>query len=114
MFHQPECFLWMELSGRRDHTPLGRRYSLTQALATAGGVDRDLYSSGFTIFRRKGASEVEPINIDLNEVVAGTTTDPQIEADDVILVPINGFKYVYHKVFGQILGWSLTVARFGR
>ena len=94
--------------------PLGRRYSLTQALATAGGVNRDLYSADVTIFRRKAASEVEPIDIDLDAVVAGATGDPQIEADDVILVPINGFKYVYHRVFGQILGWSLTVARFGR
>ena len=92
--------------------PLGRRYSLTQALATAGGVNRDLYSSDITIFRRKGGSEVEPINVDLDEVVAGATVDPQIEADDVILVPINGFKYAYHRVFGQLLGWGATVAAF--
>jgi polysaccharide export outer membrane protein len=89
--------------------PLGRRYSLSQALATAGGVDRDLYSSDITIFRQ-GASGVEPISVDLNDVLAGTTVDPQIEADDVILVPIHSGKYVYHKVFGQILGWGTSVA----
>ena len=100
--------------GRPGSYPLGRRYSLTQALASAGGVDRDLNSADVTIFRRKGASQVEPININLNEVVAGTTVDPQIEADDVILVPISGFKYAYHRVFGQLLGWSTTVAAFGR
>ena len=65
-------------------------------MATAGGVNRDLYSADVTIFRRKAASEVEPISIDLDAVVAGATVDPQIEADDVILVPINGFKYAYH------------------
>ena len=32
--------------------PLGRRYLLSQALARAGGVDRDLYSADITIFRR--------------------------------------------------------------
>jgi polysaccharide export outer membrane protein len=89
--------------------PLGRRYSLTQALAIAGGVNRDLYSADLTIFRRKGNSEVEPISVDLNAVVARTVVDPQIEPDDVILVPIHGFKYAYHRVIGQILGWSHSV-----
>jgi polysaccharide export outer membrane protein len=89
--------------------PLGSHYSLSQALATAGGVNRDLYSSGITIFRQ-GASGVEPINVDLNEVVAGSTIDPQIEANDVILVPIHTAKYVYHKILGQILGWGTSVA----
>jgi polysaccharide biosynthesis/export protein len=89
--------------------PLGRRYSLSQALTRAGGVDRDLYSADITIFRH-GASGVEPINVDLNEVLAGSTVDPQIEADDVILVPIHTAKYVYHKVVGQILGWTGSVA----
>jgi polysaccharide biosynthesis/export protein len=89
--------------------PLGRRYSLSQALATAGGVDRDLYSSDVTILRR-GTSGAEPINIDLNKVVAGSSSDPQIEADDVILVPIHTVKYVYFKIFGQILGWGTSVA----
>jgi polysaccharide biosynthesis/export protein len=89
--------------------PLGRRYSLSQALATAGGVDRDLYSSDVTILRR-GTSGAEPINIDLNKVVAGSSSDPQIEADDVILVPIHTGKYVYFRIFGQILGWGTSIA----
>jgi polysaccharide biosynthesis/export protein len=88
--------------------PLGRRYSLSQALTKAGGVDRDLYSSDIVIFRR-GPSGVEPINIDVNEVLAGSTIDPQIEADDVILVPIHTGKYVYFKIFGQILGWGTAI-----
>ena len=40
--------------------PLGRHYSLTQALAVAGGVNPDLYSSDITIFRRKASSGIEP------------------------------------------------------
>jgi hypothetical protein len=76
-------------------------------LATAGGVNRDLNSSDITIFRRTGAaSGIEPINIDLNEILAGSTRDPQIEADDVIVVPINSLKYAYHRVFGTLLGWG--------
>jgi polysaccharide biosynthesis/export protein len=89
--------------------PLGRRYSLMQALTAAGGVDRDFYSAGITIFRKK-ASGTEPISIDLNEVVAGSTVDPEIEADDVILVPTSTAKYVYFRILGQILGWSTSIA----
>jgi len=89
--------------------PLGRRYSLSQALAKAGGVDRDLYSSDITILRRGTSGGAEPINIDLNKVVAGSSSDPQIEADDVIVVPIHTGKYVYFKIFGQIIGWTSSV-----
>jgi protein involved in polysaccharide export with SLBB domain len=97
--------------GRPGSYPLGRRYSLTQALATAGGVNRDLNSSDITIFRRNRAtSGIEPISIDLNEIFSGSTIDPQIEADDVIVVPINSVKYAYHRVFGQLLGWGTSIA----
>ena len=40
--------------------PLGRRYSLSQALATAGGVDPELNSSDITIFRRKASAMAAP------------------------------------------------------
>jgi polysaccharide export outer membrane protein len=95
--------------------PLGRRYSLMQALTAAGGVDQDFYSSNITIFRKTESGTV-PIGIDLNEVVAGSTRDPEIKPDDVILVPTSTAKYVYFKIFGQILGWGTSIAgtaRFG-
>ena len=97
--------------------PLGRRYSLMQALTAAGGVDPDFNSADITIFRKR-ATGTERIGIDLNEVVAGSAVDPEIEADDVILVPINTAKYVYFKVFGTVLGWGRSVGgmatRYGR
>ena len=89
--------------------PLGRRYSLTQALAVAGGVNRDLNSSEITIFRRKASSRVEPMTVDLDLILANSAIDPKIEEDDVILVPINAMKYVYQKVFGQLLSWGTTI-----
>jgi polysaccharide export outer membrane protein len=84
--------------------PLGRRYTLTQALATAGGVDRELNSSDITIFRRRGGSGMEPIPVDLNAVLAGTSTDLQIEADDVIVVPVNTAKYLFKRFVGTMIG----------
>jgi polysaccharide export outer membrane protein len=92
--------------------PLSRQYSLTQALATAGGVVVDFNSSSISIFRRK--TGMEPMSFDLDAILAGSTSDPQIEADDVIVVPINTFKYVYYRVLGQIIGWGFTAGRMGR
>ena len=90
--------------------PLGRRYSLTQALALAGGVNPDLNSSDITIFRRKASAGVEPMTVNLNTILAGSASDPKIEEDDVILVPINSLKYAFFRIFGQLLGWGTSVA----
>jgi len=91
--------------------PLGRRYSLTQALTIAGGVDPDYNSSEITIFRRKATSAAEPVplTVDLNAILAGSVSDPQIEEDDLIVVPISSIKYVYYKVFGTVLGWGMML-----
>jgi polysaccharide export outer membrane protein len=91
--------------------PLGRRYSLTQALVTAGGVDPELNSSEITIFRRKGTSGMQQIAVDLDAVTAGTAPDPQIEADDVILVAMSGAKYFVKRFVGTIVS-GLSVGSF--
>jgi polysaccharide export outer membrane protein len=90
--------------------PILRRYSLTQALATAGGVNLDVNSSEVTIFRRTSAPGMDPITVDLDAIYAGSASDPPIEADDLIVVPINSLKYVYQRVFGQLLGWGISIA----
>ncbi len=84
--------------------PLGRHYSLSQALATAGGVDPELNSSDITIFRRKGPSSgMEPISVDYAAVLAGSAVDPQIEEDDVILVPMSSAKYFVKRFIGSLV-----------
>jgi polysaccharide export outer membrane protein len=84
--------------------PLGRRYTLAQALATAGGVDPELNANDIAIFRRKGAGEVQTIAINLNEMINGHTADPQIQPDDVIMVPTSTAKYVVKRFVGTLLG----------
>jgi len=83
--------------------PLGRRYSLSQALATAGGVDPELNSSDITIFRRKGSSGMEPMSVDYAAVMAGSAVDPQIEEDDVIVVPMSTAKYLVRRFIGSLV-----------
>jgi polysaccharide export outer membrane protein len=83
---------------------LGRRYSLTQALATAGGLNTELSSSDVTIFRRKGSAGMEAIPVDYDAVLAGSTVDPQIQPDDVIIVPMSGAKYLVRRFIGNLIG----------
>ena len=83
--------------------PIGRRYSLSQALATAGGVDPELNSSDITIFRRKGPSGMEAISVNYDAVLAGSTVDPQIEEDDVIIVPMSAAKYFVKRFIGSLV-----------
>ena len=84
--------------------PLGRHYTLTQALVTAGGVDPELNSSEITIFRRTGFSRgMEPISVDYSALMAGSASDPGVQPDDVIVVPISTAKYLVKRFVGSLL-----------
>ena len=90
--------------GKPGSYPLGRNYTLRQALATAGGVDPELADyTAVTINRRHSAEKMETISVDLNSIQAGTSTDPQVQPDDVILVPMSGFKYFVKRFVGTII-----------
>jgi polysaccharide export outer membrane protein len=83
---------------------LGRRYTLTQALATAGGVDPELNSPDITIFRRRGPSHgMESIPVDYSAVLAGSASDLQVEPDDVIIVPMSTMKYLVKRFVGSLV-----------
>jgi len=98
--------------GKPGSYALGRNYSLRQALATAGGVDAELADySAVTINRRHAADKMETISVDLNSVIAGTATDPQVQPDDVILVPMSGFKYFVKRFIGTIVS-GVSVGSF--
>jgi polysaccharide export outer membrane protein len=90
--------------GNRGSYPLGRSYTLTQALATAGGVNPELadYDS-ITINRRITPEKLEVIPVDWEGIIAGKAVDPQIQPDDVILVPMSGFKYFVKRFVGTII-----------
>lgn len=85
--------------------PLGRRYTLTQAILAAGGVDREMYSSDVSIHRRRGRGDLQTLSFDLDAISTGTTADPQIEADDVIVVPVSTAKYLWNRyLYSIVLG----------
>jgi polysaccharide biosynthesis/export protein len=90
--------------GKPGSYPLGRHYTLTQALATAGGVDRELADfSAVSIYRRRGAAKTETISVDLETVMAGKAEDVQVQADDVVVVPMSAGKYFVKRFIGTIV-----------
>jgi polysaccharide export outer membrane protein len=93
--------------------PLGRRYSLTQGLATAGGIDIELYSEDISILRRRGPGEVQTINVDWSQVVSGAIPDPQLQPDDVIIVPTSSVKFFVKRFIGTLVG-GISVGSFIR
>jgi polysaccharide export outer membrane protein len=93
--------------------PLARRYSLTQALMLAGGVDYELANySGTLIFRRRSPGDVETISADLSEILAGNTADLQIEPDDMIVVPISTVKYFIKRYVGIMISGNFSPFMF--
>jgi polysaccharide biosynthesis/export protein len=89
--------------GKPGSYPLSRPYTLTQALAIAGGVMPRLADySGIVVFRRQESPEVERISVNLKDVLGGQTTDPPIQADDVIFVPTSTAKYILERFIGTI------------
>jgi polysaccharide biosynthesis/export protein len=93
--------------------PLGRRYSLSQALATAGGVDPELNSNDISIFRRQAPGKVQTIALNLTEVMSGSIADPDIRPDDVIVVPTNTAKFIVKRFVGTLLG-GMSFGQFVR
>jgi polysaccharide export outer membrane protein len=84
--------------------PLGRNYTLSQALAVAGGANVELAdASSISIYRRRGPDKVENIPVDMDKVMALSAPDPQVQPDDVIVVPMSGFKYFVKRFIGTLL-----------
>jgi hypothetical protein len=70
----------------------------------SGGMDIEVSSSTVQIFRRKGISEMVPIAVDYDAVIGGSAPDPQILADDVILVPTSSAKWLVKRFVGSLIG----------
>jgi polysaccharide biosynthesis/export protein len=83
--------------------PLAQTYTLTQALAVAGGVDGEVADYGeIAIFRHRDGLEAEKIPANPNEIFAGKVPDPVIAPDDVIVVPVSSFKWFVKRFIGGI------------
>lgn len=89
--------------GRPGSYPLNQPHTLTQALAVAGGITEALADYGsVAIFRRGDTLEAGRISVNLKEILAGRAADPQIDANDVIVVPVSTAKYIVERFLGTI------------
>jgi polysaccharide export outer membrane protein len=94
---------------------LGRSYTLTQAVAMAGGADPELADyTEVTINRRQAAGTAQVIPVNLTDVSAGRAPDPPVQADDVILVPMSSFKYFVKRFVGTIFSGISAGSFVGR
>jgi polysaccharide export outer membrane protein len=83
--------------------PLTQSYTLTQALAVAGGADVTLADMNeLSIFRRREGTEADRIAVSLNAILAGKTRDPLIAPDDVIIVSMSTGKWLLQRFIGTI------------
>jgi polysaccharide export outer membrane protein len=83
--------------------PLTHSYTLTQALAVAGGADIVLANMDeLAIFRRRDGAEADKIAINLTEILAGKARDPLIAPDDVIIVSLSMGKWLLQRFIGTI------------
>jgi protein involved in polysaccharide export with SLBB domain len=73
-------------------------------LATAGGVNEELNSNDISILRRRAPGDVQTIALNLSDVMNGSVPDPQIQPDDVIVVPISTPKYIVKRFIGSLVG----------
>ena len=89
--------------------PFERPYTVTQALATAGGLNnKEAKLSGVTIFRHRDFEAPETIPVRVAEVLAGSTPDPLVEANDVLFVPTSMPKYIVQR-FITAIGMGLSI-----
>ncbi|MBI5506577.1 MAG: SLBB domain-containing protein [Deltaproteobacteria bacterium] len=83
--------------------PLLTATTVTQALVTAGGIDPALArASGTTLYRKRANGQREAIEIDVNDIAAGKLTDTPVQAEDVIVVPVSGPKFVFEQITGLV------------
>jgi polysaccharide export outer membrane protein len=92
--------------------PLVRDYTLSQALAVAGGLDRDAKASAITIFRRDDTGAVKALEFDLKRIQALDQEDVRVAENDVIVVPTSMAKIVFSTLLDSV-GFGVRSASFG-
>jgi polysaccharide export outer membrane protein len=88
--------------------PLRGRDSLEQAIAKAGGVDREVASDSVTVFRNVNGSRTM-VAFDLAAIRNGQAEDPEVVPGDVIVVGENAAKVGF-----SFIMQGLPVARTGQ
>ena len=84
--------------------PMLSKTTITQAIATAGGIDVAVArTEGTTLYRKSpDGPDREAIELDLAAIRAGRAEDPLVQADDLIVVPVAPSKLVVDRLTGLL------------
>jgi len=83
--------------------PLVQDITVTQAIATAGGIDvRLARDSGTMLLRKQLDGRREAISINIASIHAGKTEDLVVQENDLIIVPVSGPKAVVDSLLGLV------------
>jgi polysaccharide export outer membrane protein len=70
----------------------GKRMTVRQAIATAGGLKPKANASGTMIFRYGEGDEEEVLSVDVNAINKGESKDVYLRENDIVIVPQSGAK----------------------
>jgi polysaccharide export outer membrane protein len=83
--------------------PLLGETTVSQALATAGGVDVAVARvGGTTLYRKNESGQRLPIPVELSAILEGRKPDFNVLPDDVIVVPLSGPKFFVDRLTGLL------------
>ena len=105
---------------RPNAYPLARPYTLSQAVALAGGLAPNAKPSNITIFRRGPQAEVQVLNRDLEKIRSGEEEDVRLVENDVVVVPPSMAKIVIQALLSSVgytsrsSSYSMGIGRVGR
>jgi polysaccharide export outer membrane protein len=71
--------------------PIRGQLSLVQLIATAGGLNNDLYEKNITVFSTIGGERSSKV-YDIDDIRAGKAADPALHQGDVVVVDNNAGK----------------------
>jgi polysaccharide export outer membrane protein len=88
-----------------DVYPLKGQTTLLEALAMAGGLERLADESSIVVFRTNANGEVIGYIVDMNLITSGEKVDPEVTANDTIVVPQSGSKTFVKNVTDTLRGF---------
>lgn len=78
--------------------PIQGQTTLLQAIASAQGINEVADQEEIKLFRSKGEDEKQIFYYDIEAIRQGVMPDPQIHADDIIVVSESGTKVFFHEL----------------
>jgi polysaccharide biosynthesis/export protein len=90
--------------------PNGVPLSLLQLLSTANGPTQSAKTSKAAIIRQKADGSVDTINVDLQRVLRRQDPNIQMQASDILVVPLSGLKAFEQYVLPSLTTTAASVA----